>query len=97
MNIKLLEIKSNQKIGYVIAVYFAKLIQITKLIQPSVRRVFLVMVGEIIVILSGFFVYSFFFLFSHTSYRFVSVFLLVILSSNILAKIVSKFIETYND
>lgn len=100
MNTKLSGIRLNRKFGSITA-YFdeisAEFVRILKVAQPSVKRVLWVVVGEAVISLSILLVYVFTLLFSHTSYRFVSIFLLIILVSNVLAKIVSKFIETYND
>lgn len=100
MNTKLSEIRLNRKFGSITA-YFeeisAEFVRILKEARPFVKRVFCVVVGEAVISLSIFLAYVFVLIFSHTSYRFVSIFLLIILISNILAKIVSKFIETYND
>lgn len=92
--------KLQPRIGFITAyleemgVEFARIL---KAIQPSIRRVLWVVAGEAVISLSIFLVYVFILFFSNNSYRFVSIFLLIILVSNILAKIVSKFIETYND
>lgn len=100
MNTKLSGMKLQPRIGFFTAYLEeigAQFARILKAIQPSIRRVLWVVVGETVVVLSVFLVYVFILFFSNNSYRFVSIFLLIILVSNILAKIVSKFIETYND
>lgn len=100
MSTKLLEEKSDRLVS-IFADYFdgikGEIAHRMIEIKPFLRRVFWVIVGEVVISLSIFFGYVFILLFSHTSYRFVSIFLLIILSSNILAKITVKFIESYND
>lgn len=90
--IKLSKIKPEDKltgIGVILDDYIFK-------INILLFRRMLYILSSIIVIGAAFFASYFFInLFFHTSYRFVSLFLLFIMVSNILAKISIKYIKTY--